>query len=79
MGDSYRGSRVYRDRDSDDSDDRRSRVSAPRAPLDFLDDRRSPANAPRSEYEPTMAAQPHSSYYERDVERDVRRDPDRSR
>ncbi|XP_044715624.1 uncharacterized protein HRG_10805 [Hirsutella rhossiliensis] len=114
MGDSYRGSRAYRDRDDNDEDDRfrsttvtrykvapsragdryerserfdpadddrRSRFSAPRPSPDFLDERRSQAalERPRSEYEPTMADRPRSLYYERDVERDVRREPDRSR
>lgn len=115
MGESYRGSRAYRDRDEDDDDDdrfrsttvtrykvapsragdryqrserfeptdddRRSRFSAPRPAPDFLDDRRSQAalDRPRSEYEPPQADRPRSLYYERDVERDVRREPDRSR
>ncbi|OAQ90256.1 hypothetical protein VFPFJ_04415 [Purpureocillium lilacinum] len=61
-------------------DDRRSRFSA-RTSGDFLDDRRgplSPSDRPRSAFEPG-GDRSRTVYYERDVERDVRREPDRSR
>lgn len=63
-----------------EEDDRRSRFSA-RAAADLLDDRRGPllpAERPRSVMEPA-ADRARTVVYERDVERDVRRDPDRSR
>ncbi|POR31807.1 Uncharacterized protein TPAR_07971 [Tolypocladium paradoxum] len=113
MGDAYRGSRVYRDRDSDSDDeryrsttvtrykvtpsrgggeryersdrvevdeDRRSRVSG-RTSGDFLDDRRGPLSPdrPRSAFEPYGSDRSRTVYYERDAERDTRREPDRSR
>lgn len=114
MGDAYRGTRAYRDRDSDSEDDRyrsttvtrykvtpsrsggeryersdrieveddrRSRFSG-RTSGDFLDDRRgplSPADRPRSAFEPYGGDRSRTVYYERDVERDARREPDRSR
>ncbi|RCI13139.1 hypothetical protein L249_1137 [Ophiocordyceps polyrhachis-furcata BCC 54312] len=59
-------------------DDRRSRFSG-RMP-EAMDDRRSQMalDRPRSEYDP-QPDRARSLYYERDVERDSRRDPDRSR
>ncbi|UNI21216.1 hypothetical protein JDV02_007226 [Purpureocillium takamizusanense] len=61
-------------------DDRRSRFSA-RTSGDFLDERRgplSPSDRPRSAFEPA-GDRSRTVYYERDVERDARREPDRSR
>ncbi|RDA90765.1 hypothetical protein CP533_3619 [Ophiocordyceps camponoti-saundersi (nom. inval.)] len=59
-------------------DDRRSRYSG-RIP-EVMDDRRTQMalDRPRSEYDP-QPDRARSLYYERDVDREVRRDPDRSR
>ncbi|KJZ73817.1 hypothetical protein HIM_06710 [Hirsutella minnesotensis 3608] len=115
MAESYRGTRTYRDRGSDEEedryksttvtrykvapsrvsdryerserservdveDDRRSRFSARPPPGDMFDDRRSQMTLERtrSEHDP-YGDRSRSLYYERDVDRDVRREPDRGR
>ena len=74
------GERYERSDRIDVDDDRRSRFSG-RTSGDFLDDRRAALSPdrPRSAFDPHGGDRARTFFYERDVERDVRREPDRSR